>query len=99
SRLGNRVSTWFLRRFTGEPLTDSQSGFRVYPATLLAAVTPTVERYDAETELLLAAVTHGHPVLEVPVATIYQHGGTTHFRNARDTARIVKLVLGWLAAR
>src|SRR5262245_43413005 len=26
SRLGNRVSTWFLRRFTGEPLTDSQSG-------------------------------------------------------------------------
>jgi len=99
SRLGNRVSTWFLCRFTGRPLTDSQSGYRVYPAGLLGRVVPTARRFDAETELLLCAVSSGCPVVEVPVATIYKRGGTTHFRNAQDTARIVKQVLKWLAAR
>jgi glycosyltransferase involved in cell wall biosynthesis len=97
SRLGNHVSTFFLARFTGEPLSDSQSGFRVYPTALLSRVTPRARRFDAETELLLAAVTHGHPVLEVAVRTIYQEGGRTYFRDVSDTMRIIFLVLGWLA--
>jgi glycosyltransferase involved in cell wall biosynthesis len=97
SRLGNHVSTFFLARFTGEPLSDSQSGFRIYPTALLSRVTPRARRFDAETELLLAAVTHGHPVLEVAVRTIYQEGGRTHFRDVSDTMRIIFLVLGWLA--
>jgi glycosyltransferase involved in cell wall biosynthesis len=97
SRLGNHVSTFFLARFTGEPLSDSQSGFRVYPSALLERVVPRARRFDAETELLLAAVTNGHPVLEVAVRTIYQDGNRTHFRNVSDTMRIIVLVLGWLA--
>src|SRR5689334_10887027 len=48
SRLGNHVSTFFLARFTGEPLSDSQSGFRVYPRMLLDRVTPHARRFDAE---------------------------------------------------
>src|SRR5215831_5359141 len=95
SRLGNRVSTFFLRSFTGQPLSDSQSGFRIYPAELLRGVTPRARRFDAETELLLAAVADGRRVIEVPVQTIYKPGGKTHFRDVRDTARIVGVVLRW----
>jgi glycosyltransferase involved in cell wall biosynthesis len=97
SRLGNHVSTFFLARFTGQPLSDSQSGFRVYPSALLERLVPRARRFDAETELLLAAVTYDHPVLEVAVRTIYQEGNRTHFRNFGDTMRIIVLVLGWLA--
>jgi glycosyltransferase involved in cell wall biosynthesis len=97
SRIGNHVSTFFLARFTGEPLSDSQSGFRVYPSALLERVTPRARRFDAETELLLGAVTYGHPVVEVAVRTIYQEGGRSHFRDVHDTMRIIVLVLGWLA--
>jgi glycosyltransferase involved in cell wall biosynthesis len=98
SRLGNRVSTHFLSCFTGRALSDSQSGFRVYPSQLLREVSPRARRFDAETELLLAAVSQGRPVVEVPVRTIYQRDSSSHFRDVADTARIIKVVLRWLTA-
>jgi glycosyltransferase involved in cell wall biosynthesis len=96
SRLGNHVSTFFLRCLTGRELSDSQSGFRIYPIELISRMTPRARRFDAETELLLAAISWELPIVEVPVRTIYREGGATHFRNIRDTSRIVTLVLGWL---
>jgi glycosyltransferase involved in cell wall biosynthesis len=99
SRIGNGVSTFFLRHFTGRALTDSQSGFRVYPLSLLTKLTPTTRRFDCETELLLGAVSHGHPIVEVGVRTIYPAGTRSHFENVGDSARIIALVLRWLAAR
>jgi glycosyltransferase involved in cell wall biosynthesis len=99
SRVGNRTSTFFLSLFSGRRISDSQSGFRIYPRSLLTRIEPTARRFDAETELLLAAVTHGYPIEEVIVQTIYQQHGATHFHDVLDTARIIKLVLGWLARR
>ena len=52
-------------------------------------------RFDTETELLLRAAKRGTPLVEVPISTIYPPGGApTHFRDFRDTVRIIRLVLG-----
>ena len=75
SRIGNRISTFFISRFAGRPHRDTQSGFRIYPRRLLTAPLRT-RRFDTETELLLWAAKLGVPLCEVPIQTIYHgHGG------------------------
>jgi glycosyltransferase involved in cell wall biosynthesis len=95
SRVGNRISTWWIARFARQPYRDTQSGFRVYPRALWRSGPLRTSRFDTETELLLVASKLGLPLVQVPVRTIY-HGDkpATHYRNVRDTLRIIRLVVG-----
>ena len=95
SRTGNRISTYWISRFAGRPHQDTQSGFRVYPSALIGLGGLRSSHFDTETELLLVAARRRIPLLEVPVRTIYA-GATnhTHFRDFRDTLRIMRLVIG-----
>jgi hypothetical protein len=93
SRIGNRISTWWISRFAGRRYQDTQSGFRVYPAALFDV--PLIStKFDTETELLLRAAKMSLPLVEVPIRTIYGPGRVTHFHGFRDTLRVIKLVLG-----
>jgi len=94
SRIGNTVSTWWISRFAGQDHRDTQSGFRVYPRALFAAVRLTSRRFDTETELLLRAAQMKLPLVEVPIATIYTADRVTHFHGFRDTLRVILLVIG-----
>jgi glycosyltransferase involved in cell wall biosynthesis len=94
SRVGNRISTWWISRFARMSYSDTQSGFRLYPRTLYAHVQLTTRRFDTETELLLRAAKLGLPLVEVPIRTIYGPDHVTHFRGFRDTLRVIKLVIG-----
>jgi glycosyltransferase involved in cell wall biosynthesis len=71
SRIGNTISTFFIARYCGRPLTDSQSGFRVYPAELISRAPLSTRRFETETELLLWSCKLGLPLREVPIQTIY----------------------------
>jgi len=93
SRVGNRISTWWISRFAGRPHADSQSGFRVYPRSLYGNVRLRSRRFETETELLLHAAKLGIPLVEVPISTIYQPDRVTHFHGFRDTLRVLRLVL------
>lgn len=101
SQTGNRISTYWISRFAGRPHADTQSGFRVYPRGLYAGLPFRSTRFDTETELLLHAAKRGIPLVEVPIRTIYHPEGhparsRTHFRDFRDTVRIMRLVIGSL---
>ncbi|HEY3355388.1 MAG TPA: glycosyltransferase family 2 protein [Polyangia bacterium] len=100
NRVGNRVSTYWITLFAGRPISDSQSGFRVYPRRLIAPP-PRSTGFETESELVLRAAKLGLPIMCVPVRTVYAPRGSrrTHFRPARDTARIVSLVLRQLRWR
>jgi hypothetical protein len=100
SRIGNRISTWWISRFAGLHYHDTQSGFRVYPRALFDVPLRST-KFDTETELLLRAAKMGLPLLEVPIRTIYGPDRVTHFHGFRDTLRVIKLVLGsplWMLA-
>jgi glycosyltransferase involved in cell wall biosynthesis len=94
SRIGNTISTWWISKFAGQDYRDTQSGFRVYPRALFAAVKLVSRRFDTETELLLRAAKMKLPLVEVPIATIYTADRVTHFHGFRDTMRVIKLVIG-----
>jgi glycosyltransferase involved in cell wall biosynthesis len=94
SRIGNRISTWWISKFAGRPHSDTQSGFRVYPRALYAHVALRSRRFETETELLLHAARRGLPLVEVPIRTIYGPDRVTHFHGFRDTMRVIRLVIG-----
>ena len=91
SRIGNRISTWWISRYAGVRYTDTQSGFRVYPRAMFDLPLKST-KFDTETELLLRAAKAKLPLVEVPIRTIYAADHASHFHGFRDTLRVIKLV-------
>jgi glycosyltransferase involved in cell wall biosynthesis len=91
NRFGNGVSNFFLSRFAGRPLADTQCGLRRYPVERTLALGCRAEGFAFEAEVVLRALAAGTPLVEVPVAVLYPRDGErkTHFRNVRDPARII----------
>jgi glycosyltransferase involved in cell wall biosynthesis len=93
-RFGNRFSRRALSRLSGVPVTDSQSGFRLYDAALLRAVPLRGDGYEMESEVIVRAARAGFRVACTPVRLLRVAGeGTSHYRPWRDTARICVAVL------
>ena len=92
SRIGNRISTFWIARFAGRHFSDTQSGFRLYPKALLGLKSMRTHRFDTEAELLLSAAKMGLDLVEVPVRTIYDADRVTHFHALKDTLRVMRLV-------
>jgi len=96
--LANRFANFWIAWATGQPIADSQSGFRVYPATLLREVTLRPDRAKSfvfESEIMIEAGRRGMPIMSVPIAAIYpdpDRARRSHFRPVLDIARIVRMV-------
>jgi hypothetical protein len=79
-----RVASFFIRWTSGQPVQDSQSGFRVYPLALFDEVRTHRGGFVLETEILLAAAARGWSVEEVSVAAWPRAGERSRFRPLRD---------------
>lgn len=102
-RMANRVGDFFIGWAAGQPLDDSQSGFRVYPASLLRRLDvkhgPT-RGFVFESEALIAAGRLGVRCRSVAIAAVYPRGArASHFRPVADIARIGGMILWQLARR
>jgi glycosyltransferase involved in cell wall biosynthesis len=95
SRFSNGVSNFFLSRFTGVPLADTQCGLRRYPVGAALALGTRAEGYAFEAEVILRAVAAEMPIVEVPVPVFYppEELRISHFDKVRDPARIVATVV------
>jgi glycosyltransferase involved in cell wall biosynthesis len=101
--LGNRFANFWVAWAAGYPVADSQSGFRVYPASLLRRVQvfhgPNA-RFAFESEILIEAGRAGFPTRAVPIAALYpMQARASHYRAAADTARIVRMIAWKLISR
>jgi len=85
SRFGNEVTRGFFALATGIRLRDTQTGLRGYPASMLDWLgTIEGDRFEYELNTLLQAKPGGHPIVEVPIATIYlDENASSHFRRFR----------------
>ena len=92
SRIGNRISTYWIALYAGRAYADTQSGFRIYPRAIAALPALRTTRFNTEAELLLTAAKLGLPLVEVPVRTIYDADRVTHFHGFTDTLRVMRLV-------
>ena len=91
-RRANRVADFFMHWAGGQPVPDSQSGFRVYPLTLLDHLhDPGRFRggFVFESWALIRAGRHGVPVVAVDIPAIYHAGlRASHFRPLADITAI-----------
>jgi hypothetical protein len=82
------VAGFFVNWASGLRLTDSQSGFRVYPLDLFDAVPARHGGFVFETEILISAAGRGWSVREVPVRALPRIAARSRFRPIVDGAAI-----------
>jgi glycosyltransferase involved in cell wall biosynthesis len=95
NRFSNGASNFFLSRFSGVRLADTQCGLRRYPVGGALALGTRADGYAFEAEIILRAVATGMPIVEVPIAVVYppEDQRVSHFDSVRDPARIVLAVV------
>lgn len=100
---GNRFANFWIAWAAGYSISDSQSGYRLYPADVLRRVRVAHDRssgFTFESEFLIEAGRLGIRSVFVQVAAIYpRHARASHYRTARDTWRIVRMVAWSLISR
>jgi glycosyltransferase involved in cell wall biosynthesis len=88
----NRVADFFISRLAALPLQDTQSGFRVYPAEAVSAITdhpPHGRGFSFESAILISLGRLGIPMVGAPVSGNYPRGARpSHFRPVRDSLAI-----------
>jgi glycosyltransferase involved in cell wall biosynthesis len=97
SALGNRVTCFLCRTLLGFKITDTQTGLRGFSNDLARVFAEIAsERYEYELDMLLAAFHRRTPIIEVPIATVYEAGNpSSHFRPLADSLRIYRILFKW----
>ncbi len=82
SRFGRKFSNFWVRASGGPAVTDSQSGFRIYPLPQSGNMRVRANRFQFEVEILARAGWMGYPVIEAPISVSYTPGTPriSHFR-------------------
>jgi glycosyltransferase involved in cell wall biosynthesis len=101
--LSNRFANFWIAWAAGQRIEDSQSGFRVYPASLLRTLPPRLVRaasFVFESEILIEAGRRGLKLAFVPIPAIYEpHARRSHFRPVLDFVLITRMVAWKLISR
>jgi glycosyltransferase involved in cell wall biosynthesis len=99
-RFANRCADFWISRAAGYCIQDSQSGFRFYPAALLQQCPTASDHFVFESEILIDAAQRGIFSKCVAIDTLYYpNARNSHYRPARDTWEIVRMVTGKLFDR
>lgn len=90
-RAVNRYMSNKISRLCGQPIADTQCGFRMMHRSLIPDVLCGAERFDYETEMLILASRKGCRVESVPITTVYSDE-VSSIHPVRDTIRFFKLI-------
>lgn len=99
----NRFANFWIAWASGQPVEDSQSGFRIYPAELLRRCKLKLDRersFVFESEVIIEAARLGFPCLFCAVETVYpRNARPSHFRPVTDILLITRMVAWRLISR
>jgi glycosyltransferase involved in cell wall biosynthesis len=90
-RLVNRYMSNKISRLCGQPIPDTQCGFRMVHRSLIPDLLGGAERFDYETEMLILASRKGCRVESVSITTVYSDE-VSSIHPVRDTVRFFKLI-------
>ena len=98
-RQTNRFMSWLLSRELGQPVHDTQCGFRLLSRKAMElSIGCKTGGYSAESEILLQLALAGMKIAEVPVSTIYGDE-KSKIHPVRDTIRFFRMLLHFRAER
>jgi len=94
--MANRIADFWVSWASGHPIADSQSGFRIYPISLIAQLNIPTNRersFVFESEILVEGAKLGFWSLPVPIESEpRQAPRPSYFRPLVDIARITKMI-------
>ena len=95
SKIGNVISRYIYRFLIGLKLSDTQTGLRGIPRRLMeSSLGIRSNRYEFETEQIIAAKSAGLAFREVPIRTVYiDDNSGSHFNPVLDSFRIYFVLL------
>ena len=96
SRFGNRMTSLVFKLFVGMTISDTQTGLRAFSRADLEVLTQVAgDRFEYETNMLLAMKEHKMAFDQVKIRTVYiEENKSSHFHPIRDSFRIYKLIFG-----
>ncbi len=101
SRWGRKFGNFWVWASCGRWLSDSQSGFRIYPLPETLHLGTKARRFQFEVEVLVRAVWRGIPIIEAPVRVVYEspEERVSHFRPWLDFWRNTRTFTRLIATR
>ena len=95
SSFGNKTTSMIFKIFVGMTISDTQTGLRAIPRDVLEILVDVYgDRFEYETNMLLAFKTNAIDFDEVKIRTVYiEENKSSHFRVIHDSWRIYKLIL------
>ncbi|BCN93095.1 glycosyl transferase [Thiomicrorhabdus immobilis] len=95
-RIANSIADFWVSWAAGKPIADSQSGFRLYPSSLLKLLKRPYENKSGfvfESEVLIDSAHLGYGFAFIPIDTIYaENRRASHFRAGFDITQITLMV-------
>lgn len=93
STVGNRASSFWFWVVTGIKLSDTQSGYRLYPLAPINTISFITRKYEFEIEVMVRSFWKGVNVVSIPIKVFYPPAEEriTHFRPFKDVTRITLL--------
>lgn len=90
SRFGNTLTRKIFQLITGSALTDTQTGLRAIPKSLLVPLLQiSASGYEFETDMLLLAIREKVPFVQHGIETVYIDGNaSSHFNPLIDSLKI-----------
>jgi glycosyltransferase involved in cell wall biosynthesis len=95
SRFGNSVTRLLVRFLVGTSISDTQTGLRGIPRSLMEALLRlTSNGYEFELDMLVLVKHRGDAIREVPIQTVYiDNNKSSHFDPIRDSLKIYFVLL------
>jgi glycosyltransferase involved in cell wall biosynthesis len=87
----NRYMSNKISRLCGQPIPDTQCGFRMVHRNLIPDLLGGADRFEYETEMLILASRKGCRIESVPITTVYSDE-VSSIHPVRDTIRFFKLM-------
>ncbi len=94
SKFGNKLTRMICKYLIGLDIKDTQTGLRVIPRKLMEiCLTLPGDRFEFETNMLIACKDNGFEIIEVPIETVYDSktDHVTHFDPVADSIKIYKI--------
>ncbi len=98
SVFGNKLTAFVLKWLCGIKVSDTQTGLRAIPREYLSDMLSVKgDRFEYETNMLLAFKENDIPFTEQSIETVYiEENKTSHFNPLRDSIRIYKQIFAYL---
>lgn len=88
SSFGNKFSNFWFWVETGISLSDTQTGFRLYPLNKMRGMRFFTTKFEFEIEVMVRMAWKEIPVKEIPIRVKYDDTRVSHFRPLKDFTRI-----------